>query len=99
MGRKCCTFFNNKPCTSGYASDMSGTRVLRFPTNIEEKKSWVESLPNALDVNKVTQHMGICEKHWKKGFETRPCPGKVVRRKYLPNEFGTRFLPKHQPTK
>ena len=54
MGRKCCTFFDNKPCTSGYASDKSGARVLRFPANLEEKRRWVESLPNALNVGEVT---------------------------------------------
>ena len=87
MGRKCCTVFDNKSCTSGYKSDKSGFRVISFPSNIEERAKWVKNLPNALQVEDITIHMGICLKHWKKGFETKPWPG-GPRPIHPPTEFG-----------
>ena len=89
MGKKCSTVFDNKSCRSGYCSDKSGIRVISFLANIEEKTRWVMNLPNnVLSVEEVTEHMGICLNHWKKGFEPRIGPGGKPRPVYPPTEFG-----------
>ena len=88
MGKKCCIVFGNKSCISGYSSDKSGIRVIGFLANIEEKTRWVMNLPNVLKVEEVTEHMGICLNHWKKGFETRIGPGGKPRPVHLPIELG-----------
>ena len=68
MGRKCCTLFDNESCTSGYKTNTSGIKVLKFPADLKERERWVKSLPNMLAVEDVTDHMEICLLHRKEGF-------------------------------
>lgn len=65
MDRKCRTVFDNKQCCTGYKEDRSRISVLSFPLNPDNKKQWVASLPNAINLQNVTEHMGICFKHLK----------------------------------
>lgn len=63
MPRKCSVI----GCNSCYDSQVSKSgdkkvTVYSFPTDENERYSWVRSLPNKL--SKVTQTMGICERHW-----------------------------------
>ena len=67
MGRKCST-------KSGCPNDTNGYRVVSFPKDKDEKRVWVVNLPNALNPD-VAEHIGVCEKHWKEGYEV-----KIVRR-------------------
>ena len=88
MGRKCSTMWDNKSCTSGYKTDTSGTRVLSFPDDKDERNTWLHNLPNYLNSDDVTVNMGICEKHWKVGYEYKLVRGGHKRPKYAPTEFG-----------
>lgn len=88
MGRRCSTVWDNESCTSGYASNTSGTRVLSFPKNREEKEKWCERLPNYLNPENVTDNMGICEKHWKAEYQYKIIPGGYKRPVNSPTEFG-----------
>ena len=95
MGKLCCTVFDNESCKSGYAPDKTGIQVISFPTSIEEKRRWVMNLPNLLKAEEVTEHMGICLKYWKKGFETNIGPCSKLRPVHPPTEFGN--TPKSLP--
>ena len=66
--RKCSTVFDGKSCNSGYVSSNYNAPIFSFPPG-EEREIWVNVLPNYIDVNKITRWMGICEKHWKPGYE------------------------------
>ena len=87
MGRRCSTVWDES-CTSGYASNTSGARVLSFPKNREEKEKWCERLPNYLNPENVTDNMGICEKHWKAEYQYKIIPGGYKRPVNSPTEFG-----------
>ena len=67
--------WDNKSCTSGYKTGTSGTRVLSFPNDKDEKEKWLLNLPNYLNPGDVTANMGICEKHWKEGYVFKTVPG------------------------
>ena len=41
------------------------------------------NLPSKLDPDDETEHMGICEKHWKEGYEVKSC----ARRRSTPSSF------------
>lgn len=86
MGRKCSTVFNNESCTSGYATNTEKTRIFKFPSDPKEKESWLMALPNVID--KVTENMGICEKHWIKGYPYLTLRGGNTRPSIPPTEFG-----------
>ena len=65
MGRKCSVVWNSESCKSGFDSDISDTKVISFPTNLEERKS------NAIvNPNQVTEHIGICIRHWPEVHKT-----------------------------
>ena len=38
-----------------------------------ERKRWLEALPNYVNPAKIICYVGICEKHWKPGFEYKLC--------------------------
>ena len=64
----------------------SKVSVYKFPTKDDEKRAWVNALPNMLKVEDVTENIVICEKHWREGFETTTKKGHT-RPKYPPNVF------------
>ena len=61
MGRKCSTVFNNETCKLGYKGEKSNYRVLSFPTDVEERSRWLNSLPNRIE--NATRNMGSFERH------------------------------------
>ena len=46
-------------------------------------------MPNVIDVQNVTEHMGICLKHWKPDFDFKIGKGGCRRPINPPSEFGT----------
>ena len=49
-------------------------KIFGFPPDtteegLIERKRWLEALPNYVNPAKITCSVGICEKHWKPGFE------------------------------
>ena len=57
-------------CKSGYESEKKKpgyihVPVYKFPINDVERKDWVDNLPRSSNVVKVTQHMGVCRKHFR----------------------------------
>ena len=73
MGRKCSTVFNNETCKLGYKGEKSNYRVLSFPTDVEERSRWLNSLPNWIE--NATQNMGLCEDHWPVAYEFKRISG------------------------
>ena len=93
MPRKCCTIYDGKACQSKYdGNDFQGI-VFTFPSGKSEaskkqREEWIKALPNLLDETSVTQHMGICERHWKPGYEFKVVQGGVKKPIHPPTEFG-----------
>ena len=88
MGRKCSTYFDNKSCTSGYATSSFTRRIFTFPRG-NEREQWLQALPNYIDITKITNNMGICEKHWKEGYEFKYVQGGGIKPTHPPTEFGS----------
>ena len=57
-------------CKTGYKAGPKGTSVFSFPTDDEERKRWIKSIPNQIDRNKNLSNIGICSKHWPASFPT-----------------------------
>ena len=74
--------------TSGYATDSSGTKVISFPNDLDERRSWCLNIPNQLDPEKVTEHMGICLRHWPTNFKAKTGRGGHLRPVEPPTLFG-----------
>ena len=89
MGRKCSTLWDGTSCKSGYATCPDRVKVSKFPKNYEGKQGWVISLPNYINIENVTDNMGICEKHWKPDYETITVQGSNKRPAEPRMEFGT----------
>ena len=93
MPRKCCTLYDGKSCDSGReGNDFKGT-LFTFPSDKSEERQhereeWVKALPNYIDVTSVTQHIAICKKHWKPGYEYKVLQGGVKKTIHPPTEFG-----------
>ena len=61
MGRKCSVF----GCNSGYLNDPYDGSVFSFPPEgSPERKMWLQSLPNQLKLEEVTDEMGVCDLHF-----------------------------------
>lgn len=91
MGRKCSTFWDEKSCTSGYYNCLNNTkeyRVIAFPKNNEERQRWINSLPNVINLENVTENMGVCERHWPEGYATKKVLGSSGRPADPPSVFG-----------
>ena len=76
MGRKCSVY----GCKTGYDSQKNPVRqimVYGFPKDDNDKRKWINSLPNKLSFDKVTENMGVCGLRWP---ETAP---RARRGKYL----------------
>ena len=51
MPRKCCTFYDGKPCRVNYAETkmLEAEKIaVSFPSNPEEQERWKKNLPNVL---------------------------------------------------
>ena len=65
MPRKCSVY----GCRSGYDKrnkddETEKVTVHGFPSNVEECRKWITSLPNAnITVETITKHI-VCAKHW-----------------------------------
>jgi len=87
MPKKCCTHFNNEPCTSNYDSNLDSISVFRFPRNPIERNIWINSLPSKI---KVKDNSVLCEKHWPTDIPRKRCQGPLVYRPInAPSEFGS----------
>ena len=61
MGRKCSVY----GCKSGYLNDSYDGSVYSFPPKgSPERKIWVLSLPNKIELEGVTDQMGVCGLHF-----------------------------------
>ena len=79
MPRKCCVF----TCKSNFASTDVSLRAFRFPSDEEEKRLWINALPNSnITQENVTKNMVVCELHWpsnyQKGKYGRPMTASTV---------------------
>ena len=94
MPRKCCTLWDGKSCDSGQSkSDFKGT-IFTFPSGKSDKRKfqrqqWFKPLPNFIDIETSTQHIGICDKHWLPGFEFEVVQGGIKKPINPPTEFRT----------
>ena len=62
MGQKFSTAFDNETFRTGYDGNASEIRVIAFALKLEEEKRWIAILPNALEVENVTENMELCLK-------------------------------------
>ena len=88
MGRKCSVVWDSESCKSGFESDDSHTKVISFPTNLEERKSWCQNIPMPLNPEQVTEHMGICMRHWPEDHKKKKGRGGHERPDEPPSLFG-----------
>ena len=54
-------------CRTGYVTDPlkdKNISIYGFPKDKDKRQEWIRCLPNVLDVNKVTDNMGVCALHW-----------------------------------
>ena len=103
MPRKCSTYFDGISCDSGRPGSAFVGTVYGFPnTSTKEGKEecvkWLAALPNYIDINNVTKHMGICAKHWKPGVPCKTMRGGCEKPIEPPTEFGKTPKSCHQQT-
>ena len=80
MPRKCSVY----GCRSGYKpkkktkdKETEKVTVHCFLSDKEECQKWIDALPNAnLKAENITQHVGVCAKHWPSGAPKINCRGK-----------------------
>ena len=87
MVRRCCV----GGCKSIYDSESEVVPVHSFPTNVDERQTWVDALPNILSKSPPTRDMVVCVKHWPPNYKTKPKKGHHVP-VHLPSVFS---LPKY----
>ena len=92
MPPKCSTYFNGEICSANYKTSTEKLRMFRFPKDEGEKENWIKSLPNVLTTSD-TKNLGICERHWPKGYETTCMKGNLRIRHPFP------AFPNHSPRK
>ena len=80
--------FVNKTCTSGYATSSFTRRIFTFPRG-NEREQWLQALPNYIEITKITNNMGICDKHWKEEYEFKYVQGGGIKPTHPPTEFGS----------
>ena len=68
MGRKCSVF----NCTSGFKTSKFKGHIFGFPNDADEKETWVNALPNKLNVSEITSNYDVCELHWSQNYPTKP---------------------------
>ena len=62
MGRKCSVW----RCKSGYKTDNSEKKsFFRFPSDPEERRKWLNAIPNKIQYHEVTNNMTVCSLHFK----------------------------------
>ena len=93
MPRTCSIYFDGVWFHSGRPSNAFEGKIYGFPsTNTEAGKEecakWLAALPNYIDIQKVTKHMGICAKHWKSGVPCKRVRGGCEKPIDPPTEFG-----------
>ena len=101
MGRKCSTHWDGKSCDSGRPTSTFVGSIFSFPSTKteagrQESSKWLEALPNIVDVNK--KWTGICEKHWKPGYDFKIVQGGNKRPIHPPTEFGDTPRSLHRQT-
>ena len=92
MPRHCVTYFNEEKCRTNYLATKklpAGDKlpVYRFPRNKQEQKRWLESLPNVPTLE-ISDHVGICAKHFPPDSPTVTLPGGSTRPTVPPSLFG-----------
>lgn len=103
MPRKCSTHFDGISCDSGRQGSKFDGTIYGFPnTSTEDGKEecakWLAALPNYIDINSVTKHMGICAKHWKPDVPYKVMRGGCKKPIEPPSEFGNTPKSCHQQT-
>ena len=94
MPRKCRTLWDSESCDFGqHGSDFKGV-IFTFPSGKNEKRQrqreqWLNALPNYIDPETSTQHIGICDKHWPPNREFEIVQGGVEKPIHPPTEFGS----------
>ena len=91
MGRKCSTLWDGTSCKSGYKNDPNNKKykVIGFPNDSDEKKSWLDTLPNVIRLEDVTVNIGICLRHWPDNYDTKTVQGSSKRPLHPPSLFGS----------
>ena len=60
----CCPKFSfsrhKMGCKSNYDSESEVVSVHSFPTNVDERQTWVDALPNILSKSPQTRDMVVC---------------------------------------
>ena len=91
MPRKCCTFYDGKPCRSNYdetkGKEAEKVTVYGFPSNPEEQGRWNKNLLNLLTCE-ISKTIGICAKHWPPDFPKKKARGGFLIPTVPPSIFG-----------
>ena len=90
MPRKCCTIFNGESCRTNYKTTKTkpfeGGTEYRFPENPDDRKRWIQSLPNQL-LN-ISKDIHICYKHFPLDCPKNRAPGGALVPTAAPSIFG-----------
>ena len=91
MPRKCCIIWDGKTCDGNYANtntkDREQATIFTFPSNKDEERKWIESLPNLLTVSS-TSYLGV--RHWPEGYPA--VTSKMAKRDPLSHHLFLEFL-------
>ena len=78
-------------CDGNYANtntkDREPVTIFTFPSNKDEERKWIESLPNLLTASS-TSYLGICVRHWPEGYPTVTSKNGKKRPALPPSVFG-----------
>ncbi|XP_035824277.1 uncharacterized protein LOC106011113 [Aplysia californica] len=85
MGRKCTVY----KCRSGYRNQPEDQKVAvyKFPKETAKRKAWAASLPNELELEDVTDFMGVCALHWPEHVQMEHTTGRGPRPAVPPSIF------------
>ena len=90
LSRKCCTIFIGESCRTNYnatrTKPFEGGTVYRFPQNPDDRKRWIQSLPNR-PLN-ISKDIHICYKHFPPDCPKNIAPGGALIPKVAPSIFG-----------
>ena len=70
MTKRCCV----TTCRANHASQKGKVRVLRLPSNPDERKAWINAIPTAISDRKDNV---ICSQHFPVNFEAVMVNGKT----------------------
>ena len=65
-------------CRGNYTSESEKVTVFSFPTDENERKRWLNALPNIIPPEHVTKNMGVCCRHWPPDARTKSVKGHKI---------------------